>query len=368
MNRSSEKEVESRVVCIVGMHRSGTSMVTRLLNLCGLDLGPDQDLLGPDKGNPLGHFEHKGFKILDESLLAHFGGSTDNPPDLKPNWQDDSSLQAVFEEARFLLATFKGKTVWGWKEPRTTLLIPFWRRLLPHARFVICIRNPLEVARSIAERDGMPLEKGFYLWNRYTRAAIGDTEGCPRIFTFYEDHFTNGFSEIERVANFCGLSLPIEASTLQRVVYRELRHHSCNTAELLNSDYAPSEYKLLYIGLRSLSLSGSVTLPSSALEDEVSKNIGGFLRSMNEFHQQEQLAETRELLLKRNYELMELRSQLKQLDKQIETLVEDNARLQRFGDAVRRTVIYRMYCKFVRPLRGQYRGSVLRGTDDNERK
>ena len=80
MNRISEKEVEPRVVCIVGMHRSGTSMVTRLLNLCGLDLGAEQDLLGPDRGNPLGHFEHKGFKGLDESLLAHFGGSTDNPP------------------------------------------------------------------------------------------------------------------------------------------------------------------------------------------------------------------------------------------------------------------------------------------------
>jgi hypothetical protein len=353
MNKTSEKEVEPGVVCIVGMHRSGTSMVTRLLNLCGLDLGAEQDLLGPDKGNPLGHFEHKEFKRLDESLLAHFGGSTDNPPDLKPNWQDDSSLHAVCEEARFLLATFKGKTVWGWKEPRTTLVIPFWRRLLPHARFVICIRNPLEVARSIAERDGMPMEKGVYLWNRYTRAAIRDTEGCPRMFTFYEDHFTNGLTEIERVAKFCGLSLPVDLSTLQRVVYRELRHHSCSTAELLNCDYAPSEYKLLYIGLRSLSLIGSVTSPGSAREGEVSKNIGAFLRSMDEFHQQEQLAENWELLLKRNYELMELQAQLKQLDKQIETLVEDNARLQRFADAVRRTVIYRMYWKFIRPLRGQ---------------
>ena len=328
-------------------------MVTRLLNLCGLDLGEEQDLLGPDKGNPLGHFEHNGFKGLDESLLAHFGGSTDNPPDLEPNWQDDSSLHAVFKEARFLLATFEGKAVWGWKEPRTTLVIPFWRRLLPDARFVICIRNPLEVARSIAERDGMPLEKGFYLWNRYTRAAIRDTEGCPRIFTFYDDHFTNGLSEIKRVANFCGLSLPIEPATLQSVVYRELRHHSCNTAELLNSDYAPSDYKLLYIGLRALSSSGSVTSIGSAREDEVSKNIGAFLRSMNEFHQQEQLAENRELLFKRNYELMELQSQLKQLDKQIETLVEHNAKLQRFADAVRGTMIYRIYCKFIRPLRGQ---------------
>ena len=74
---------------------------------------------------------------------------------------------------------------------------------------------------------------------------------------------------------------------------------------------------------------------------------------MNEFHQQEQLTEIRELLFKRNYELMELQSQLKQLDKQIETLVEHNARLQRFADAVRGTMIYRIYCKSIRPLRGR---------------
>jgi hypothetical protein len=327
-------------------------MVTQLLRLCGLDLGAEQDLLGPDRGNPLGHFEHMGFKRLDESLLAHFGGSTDNPPDLKPKWQDDPSLHSEVEEARLLLATFRGKAVWGWKEPRTTLLIPFWRRLLPHTRFVICVRNPLAVARSISKRDDMPLEKGFYLWNRYTLAAIRDTEGCPRIFTFYDDHFTNGLSEIERVAQFCGLNLPVESSTLQRVIYKELRHHSCSMSDLLNTCYVPIGYKLLYMGLRFLS-KGSTNSSGSAREDEVSNHVGTFLRSMTEFHKQERLAEIEELLLRRNYEFTELQAQLGERDQRIEALVEDNARLQRFTDVVRRTLIYRMYRRFLRPLSGQ---------------
>jgi hypothetical protein len=345
-----ENKERSRVVCILGMHRSGTSMVTRLLNLCGLDLGTEQNLLGPDKGNPLGHFEHIGFKRLDESLLAYFGGSTDNPPELEPNWENDPSLHSAYEEARSLLATFKGKSVWGWKEPRTTLLIPFWKKLCSDARFVICIRNPLEVAKSISERDGMPLEKGFYLWNRYTRAAIRDTEGCRRVFTFYEDYFTSGLTEIERVANFCGLGLTLEPSRLATVVHTELRHHSYSTAELLDCDQVPCSYMLLYIGLRALSVSGGLFPQDSSREHEISENVRAFLRSMDECHQQEELSKAQELLLKANYELMELRSRS---STQIENLLKDNARLQQFEAAVRESVVYRLYCKLIRPLKHQ---------------
>ena len=46
-------------ICIVGMHRSGTAMVARLLNRCGLDLGPADQLEGPNESNPLGYYEHK---------------------------------------------------------------------------------------------------------------------------------------------------------------------------------------------------------------------------------------------------------------------------------------------------------------------
>jgi hypothetical protein len=308
-------------------------------------LGEQQALLGPDKGNPIGHFEHKGFKQLDESLLAHFGGSTDNPPELEPSWQHNPSLHTALEEARSLLATFKGKTVWGWKDPRTTLVIPFWKQLIGDARFVVCIRNPLEVATSIAARDGMPFEKGFYLWNRYTRAAIRDTEGCARIFTFYDDYFANGLSEINRVATFCGLGMPMALSTLQTAIHRELRHHSCSLTDLLKCASAPTGYKLLYVGLRAISLTGGMT-PQASAEDEISENAGAFVRSMDEFEQQEQLANSQELLLKKDYELVELRSRL-------ERLVEDNTRLQQFSDAVRQTLVYRMYRKLIRVRKRQ---------------
>jgi hypothetical protein len=326
-------------------------MVTRLLNLCGLDLGAEQDLLGPDRGNPLGHFEHKEFKSLDESLLDHFGGSTDSPPDLEPNWEYESSLNAAIEKARLLLMTFRGKTAWGWKEPRTTLLIPFWRRLIPDAQFVICIRNPLEVARSIAQRDGMPVEKGLYLWNHYTRSAIQDTEGCPRIFTFYENYFTNGLSEIERVAKFCGLGLAPDSSGLQKAIYSELRHHSHTTAELLDCDRTPFKYKLLYIGVRGLASCGGFDPQSSDPASEISTNVAAFLRSLERFDEREQFSREQELMLKASVDIKELRSRLTRQEAQIQSLLLENNRLQKFTTAVRRTLVYRMYSKLIRPLK-----------------
>jgi len=62
-------------VCIAGMHRSGTSMVARLLSDCGVYLGSPQDLLPPQPDNPKGYFEHKGMLALNEALLEHLGGA-----------------------------------------------------------------------------------------------------------------------------------------------------------------------------------------------------------------------------------------------------------------------------------------------------
>jgi hypothetical protein len=206
----------------------------------------------------------------------------------------------------------------------------------------------------------------LYLWNRYTRDAIRETEQSPRVFTFYEDYFANGLDEIEHVARFCGLTLPIESCTLQNVIYKELRHQSYSIADLLNCDIVPSAYKALYIGLRALSSLGSLSSQSGAPENEISTNIGAFLRSMDEFDQQEQLARSQELLLKCSSELVELRSHLKKKDEQIATLVEHNERLQHFSGAVRRTVVYRMYRKFIHLSTFSDRVASWRRGDANE--
>src|SRR5262245_52825426 len=208
------------------MHRSGTSMIAQILNQSWLYLGPPERLLKADATNPLGHFEHRGFLEIDRKLLKFFKATWREPPDLQPGWQLNPKLASLRAEAKALAATFNGKSPWAWKEPRASLFLPFWQEAIPNMKFVICIRNPLEVARSLEKRNRTPLKKGMSLWYRYMRASIEDTESCPRLFTFFDDYFRNGSAEIERLLRFCGLAMPADLALTLGSVSRELRHHS----------------------------------------------------------------------------------------------------------------------------------------------
>jgi hypothetical protein len=121
-------------------------------------------------------------------------------------------------------------------------------------RFVICIRNPLEVARSLEERNNIPVRKGAALWYRYVRDSLEDTEGSSRIFSFFEDFFHNGSGEIARLLRFCGLPVPNNNSDLNGAVASELRHHSSAIQNLLAEPCVTSECKHFYLGLRAIVL------------------------------------------------------------------------------------------------------------------
>src|SRR5262245_13691335 len=122
----------NNIICIIGMHRSGTSMVTHLLKLCGLALGADAKLIGSDVGNVEGHFEHIDFLKINEAILAYFGGSGANPPSLKMGWEAENEIAQLAGQARVLVDSFSDYTHWGWKDPRTTLLLPFWKKIIPN--------------------------------------------------------------------------------------------------------------------------------------------------------------------------------------------------------------------------------------------
>jgi len=285
-------EIVQEPICIVGMGRSGTSMVTRLLNLCDLDLGTPEDCLAPQEDNPLGFFENKRFQDINEELLAHFHGSWDNPPSLPDHWEHDLALESIVRKAQALIYEFSANHIWGWKDPRTTVLIPFWKFLIPSLRFVICIRSPLEIARSLVKRDKFPVQKSVLLWNLYTRAAIRYTQGNPRIFTFYDDFFIKPLDEISRLAKFCGLQKSPSSAILLDVIRPELRHHKDEVSALLTDTDIPSEFKILYLGIRALSNPEMMQRTQSRTrEDVVSNNVDKFFQIMEEFRTQKPLAQ-----------------------------------------------------------------------------
>jgi hypothetical protein len=147
------------------------------------------------------------------------------------------------------VTSLAGSLPWGWKEPRTTLLLPFWQELVPDLRYVICIRNPIEVAHSLARRNGFAPPRAIDLWMRYTSAALAYTRGRPRIFTFYGDYFGNASREIACLARFCGLT-PTRFSTATQLLSAGLRHHVSGVHELFRHPEIPWAAKLLYYRLR----------------------------------------------------------------------------------------------------------------------
>src|SRR5215468_990111 len=191
-------------ICIVGAHRSGTSMVTRLLHCCGLELGPKPELMPPQADNPEGFWEHLGFVALNDQLLSELGGAWDLPP--PPNEDFTSArLDPLRLKARLLIEKFDSACVWGWKDPRNSLTLPFWQHLLPGLKTVIIVRNPLEVAYSMKERNGTSYAFGLRLWEIYNRRLIDSAHEGNRLVTHYDLFFEDPESELRRIAEFVHL-------------------------------------------------------------------------------------------------------------------------------------------------------------------
>lgn len=223
------------IICILGMHRSGTSLLTRILNLIGLDLGAEEALTTePAAFNPKGYWEHQQLTLISDAILKRFGGSWDKPPHFPHGWETSAALDDLRDAAERLLQTqFAEVPLWGWKDPRTCLTLPFWQRLLPEMRYIICLRNPLDVARSLEHRDRLSAETSFALWLNYVASALRDTVGKARLVIFYEDLMDDGLRELQRLAEFLGKlerAQQVEVqNTIAQFIEKNLQHHRTGT-------------------------------------------------------------------------------------------------------------------------------------------
>ncbi len=246
---------ERQVVCIVGMHRSGTSLVTRLVNLLDVEVGPEEHLMKANEYNVRGYWEHQLLTDLNDELLSKLGGTWHEPPTLAPGWESGPQLADLRQRARAIVQQdFAAACRWGWKDPRTCFTLPFWQRVLPPMHYVICLRNPVDVAYSLQCRDGFSVEKGFSLWLSYTRAALGHTVGHPRLLIFYEDITKDWRRDLQRLAAFLGKpELADQPDILQRVresIDAELQHHLTTTIDVVDRPELPFPAKALYLATR----------------------------------------------------------------------------------------------------------------------
>lgn len=187
---------------VVGMHRSGTSAVAGALGALGFNTPRPDDRMHWPESNPE-HWESRSLGHYNDKLLAVLGGSWEAPPDLSPKWEEGSTMSGVPDPAPLLSAAYPEPGARVWKDPRLSLLLPFWRRVLPPPLATVLVwRSPLAVARSLQRRDGMHLADGIALWERYNRSAITNLVGLDTFVCSYESVLRDPTEAMSTVAEW----------------------------------------------------------------------------------------------------------------------------------------------------------------------
>ena len=221
-----------RGVLVLGMHRSGTSALTRILNLHGAALG--EDLMPAARDNPSGFWEHSAAVAIHERLLARLGMAWDDPRPLPPEWQDGEPAREALEAIDALIAReFATQRLWAVKDPRLCRFASLWRRAMEkrgiEANVVLVTRDPAEVAASLQARDGLPLAVGNLLWGRYLVDALHAAEGLPRRLVHYGELLHDWRTVIDGVDHALQLGLHRDArveAECDRFLSPQLRHHA----------------------------------------------------------------------------------------------------------------------------------------------
>jgi hypothetical protein len=135
------------VVLVVGMHRSGTSMFARFLDASGIAMG--ERLHVDRRTNPYGHYEDEDFLALQRAEIArHFDG--DDFLATRAFEPGDGFRAAATSLYRDRAAEARGP--WGWKDPRTTVFLDFWREVVGDFHAVGLVRRPQGVLDSLSNR------------------------------------------------------------------------------------------------------------------------------------------------------------------------------------------------------------------------
>jgi len=256
-------------IIFIGMHRSGTSMLGRLLEDLGLFSGVRKD------ENNEAIFFHK----LNQWMMAQCGGRWDMPDALQCFWDNEERLtwvedylQQLLESPRFIefvgiqrffvSGGIKGLNVpWSWKDPQNTYTLPMWRRIFPNAKVVYIERHGVDVAESLRVRSRksfnystkkynkyrsitpyLPkkhgfvdsprcatLEGAFSLWEDYVNQADKVILECPQDMVLklrYEDFLENPVLNLTRCVDFCELNVSTEKIKALTVGVNDSRAYS----------------------------------------------------------------------------------------------------------------------------------------------
>ena len=261
-------------VMIVAMHRSGTSALSRALNLLGGDMPPR--LIEADQWNAAGYWESKPIKDLNEEMLVSGGGEWSEWLEFNPDWFKSSAMQRFRDRAIELVGSeFTDSPLFIFKDPRLSILMPFWRSIFDELGIdqvaIHPLRNPVEVARSLERRNNFLMSKGVLLWLRYTLDGERGTRGLRRIFTTFDDLLEDPAGLIGRTQDDLGLVWPRNSIKARREIAQflsaDMRHHRDGARVLRSLSYGSDWVVRTYETLMGFAADGENADGRAALDE-----------------------------------------------------------------------------------------------------
>jgi hypothetical protein len=245
---------ESKAVFIIGMHRSGTSAVTRSINLLGAYLGEDTAFVTPLSDNPVGYWERSDIVNFNGRLLDIVKKTWDTAVPMPNKWHESEKVKPFRNELVGLIRdNFTDHHLWAWKDPRLSLVLPIWKDALDelgiNVSTVFVIRNPLDVAKSLKNRDGFSYDKSFGIWFNYTTTAFQNLSNLTYTFIHYDRLIHDWESELRRCSSALGIPWPNDDSQLKKKMNEFIRpnlRHSFSGMNELKSANAPRPVIKLY--------------------------------------------------------------------------------------------------------------------------
>jgi len=187
-------------VFVLGMHRSGTSALAGALSHLGFQFVSRHDELHAGPANPKGFFERPSILNFSDTLLETHAWAW-HTVNLYP-FDVDKAVD-LLSQGRNLIASLSNDSPVGVKDPRSCLLMPFWRRaLLDRFEAIVITRDPAEVAWSLHVRDGLTVTVGLALWIAYNTHLANGIQGMDPHILRYENLVDSPATELTSIAQF----------------------------------------------------------------------------------------------------------------------------------------------------------------------
>lgn len=241
--------IQKTIIIVLGMHRCGTSSITRALKVLGVSLG---SRLMPPAGdnNSKGFFEDIDFNEINIEILRILGHEWHSLTPVNRSEFSNSQLAPLkLRAVEMVREKMEALDLFAVKDPRMARTMPFWEDVFHHLsyeyKFVVATRNPANAARSLARRDNFDLVKGYLLWQEHMTLSLMYSSHKPRVIVDYDNLMQNAPKEIARIAKALDLVFDAESPAL-KLFYDEflassLTHHALTRSDLVLDPELPSQ-------------------------------------------------------------------------------------------------------------------------------